>query len=92
MRIALKFISKIQNEVINSLTLNGLELETVSLTTLDQADISLFNPSNAFDAEGLTHLTEEIEKRKKKRNDIEQDTMIAIKKKNLESEKNSTGY
>ncbi|MEI6737668.1 MAG: hypothetical protein WCL29_04225, partial [Pseudomonadota bacterium] len=30
--------------------------------------------------------TEEIETRKKKRNDIEQDTMIAIRKKNLESE------
>lgn len=81
------FINKIKEEVADSLTLNGLELETVSLTTLDQADISLFNPSNAFDAEGLTRLTEEIEKRKKKRNDIEQDTMIAVRKKNLEAEK-----
>lgn len=81
------FIKKIKNEVVDSLTMNGLELETVSLTSLDQADISLFNPSNAFDAEGLTRLTEEIEKRKKKRNDIEQDTMIAMRKKNLEAEK-----
>ena len=32
---------------------------------------------NAFDAEGLTRLTEQIERRKKHRNDIEQDTMIA---------------
>ena len=40
-----------------------------------------FNPSNAFDAEGLTRLTEEIETRKKKRNDIEKDTQ------NLEFEK-----
>ena len=82
-----EFINKIRLEVADSLTLNGLELETVSLTTLDQADIALFNPNNAFDAEGLTRLTEEIEKRKKKRNDIEQDTMIDIKKKNLEAEK-----
>ncbi|MEP3663718.1 MAG: flotillin domain-containing protein [Nitratireductor sp.] len=81
------FIKKIKEEVADNLTLNGLELETISLTTLDQADISLFNPSNAFDAEGLTRLTEEIEKRKKKRNDIEQDTMIAVRKKNLEAEK-----
>ncbi|MDF1670728.1 MAG: flotillin domain-containing protein [Roseovarius sp.] len=82
-----EFIKHIREEVADSLTLNGLELETVSLTTLDQADISLFNPSNAFDAEGLTRLTEEIEMRKKKRNDIEQDTMIAVRKKNLEAEK-----
>ena len=59
----------------------------MSLTNLDQTDISLFNPSNAFDAEGMTRLTEEIETRKKKRNDIEQDTIIAIRAKNLEAEK-----
>ena len=35
----------------------------------DQADMKMFNPSNAFDAEGLTRLTEEIETRKKKRSD-----------------------
>ena len=65
-----EFIKRIKEEVADSLTLNGMELETVSLTSLDQADIKLFNPSNAFDAEGLTRLTEEIENRKKKRNDI----------------------
>ena len=56
---------------------NGLELEAVSLTQLDQTAMEFFNPSNAFDAEGLTRLTEQIERRKKIRNDIEQDTMIA---------------
>ena len=81
------FIGRIKRDVADSLTMNGLELETVSLTSLDQADIKMFNPSNAFDAEGLTRLTEEIEARKKKRNDIEQDTMIAVRQKNLETEK-----
>src|SRR5690606_2120078 len=46
-----------------------------------------FNPQNAFDAEGLTKLTEAIESRRKKRNDIEQDTQVAIKTKNLEAER-----
>lgn len=81
------YIRGVRELVADSLTANGLELETASLTGLDQADMKLFNPSNAFDAEGLTRLTEEIETRKKKRNDIEQDTAIAIRKKNLESEK-----
>ena len=81
------FIKAVKEAVAESLTPNGLELEAVSLTSLDQADMKLFNPSNAFDAEGLTRLTEEIELRKKKRNDIEQDTMIAIRNKNLEAEK-----
>jgi uncharacterized membrane protein YqiK len=59
----------------------------VSLTQLDQTAMEFFNPSNAFDAEGLTRLTEQIERRKKIRNDIEQDTMIQIRNKNLETEK-----
>ena len=66
---------------------NGLELEAVSLTQLDQTAMEFFNPSNAFDAEGLTRLTEQIERRKKIRNDIEQDTMIEIRNKNLDTER-----
>lgn len=81
------FVKAVQQAVAESLGHNGLELEAVSLTSLDQTDMKLFNPSNAFDAEGLTRLTEQIESRKKKRNDIEQDTMIAIRNKNLEAEK-----
>ncbi|RYY62689.1 MAG: flotillin family protein, partial [Comamonadaceae bacterium] len=52
-----------------------------------QTGMEYFNPSNAFDAEGLTRLTEQIEHRKKQRNDVEQDTLIAIRNKNLEAEK-----
>ena len=82
-----EYIRSVRELVAATMTENGLELEAASLTSVDQADMKQFNPSNAFDAEGLTRLTEEIESRKKKRNDIEQDTMIAIRKKNLESEK-----
>ncbi len=83
------YIRGVKALVADTLTANGLELEAVSLTNLDQTDINMFNPSNAFDAEGMTRLTEEIETRKKKRNDIEQDTQIAIRAKNLEAEKQS---
>ena len=82
-----KYVKAVKDLVEHALTQNGLELEAVSLTGLDQSDISLFNPSNAFDAEGLTRLTEQIEARKKLRNDIEQDTLIQIRNKNLEAEK-----
>ncbi|MBT7483908.1 hypothetical protein HN680_03995 [Candidatus Peregrinibacteria bacterium] len=81
------FITRVREAVEDDLTRNGLELEAASLTQLDQTDMSFFNPSNAFDAEGLTRLTEKIESRKKKRNDIEQDTQIQIRNKNLETEK-----
>jgi uncharacterized membrane protein YqiK len=81
------FIRHVRAAVAEDLTKNGLELEAASLTSLDQTQMEFFNPSNAFDAEGLTRLTEQIEHRKKERNDIEQDTLLAIRNKNLEVEK-----
>lgn len=80
------FVQKVQQAVSEDLSKNGLELETVSLTGLDQTEVKYFNPQNAFDAEGLTKLTETIEDRRKKRNHIEQDSDLAIKTKNLEAE------
>jgi uncharacterized membrane protein YqiK len=84
-----EYVKRVRSVVAGDLLLNGLELETVSLTQLDQTGLEYFNPSNAFDAEGLTRLTEQIERRKKIRNDIEQDTMIQIRNKNLDTEKQS---
>jgi len=80
------FVQKVQTAVSEDLLKNGLELESVSLTSMDQTDREFFNPNNAFDAEGLTKLTEEIEARRKKRNDIEQDTQVAVEQKNLDAE------
>ncbi len=81
------YVKRVREAVAGDLTMNGLELEAASLTQLDQTGMEYFNPSNAFDAEGLTRLTEQIEHRKKQRNDVEQDTLIAIRNKNLEAEK-----
>ena len=77
-----KEVTKIANESIGH---TGLALETVSMISLDQAPIEMFNPANTFDSQGLTQLTEQIESRKKKRNDITQDTKISIESKNLET-------
>ena len=81
-----EYIKAVKGIVAESLSSTGLELEAVSLTSVDQAGLEVFDPSNAFDAEGLTQLTEQIEAGKKKRNDIEQDTAIRIRAKNLEAE------
>jgi uncharacterized membrane protein YqiK len=81
------FVQKVQQVVSEDLLKNGLELESVSLTGLDQTSKEHFNPDNAFDAEGLTKLTEAIEERRKRRNEIEQDTEVSIARKNLEAER-----
>ena len=83
------FVQKVQQVSSNDLAMNGLELESVSLTGLDQTSIEHFNANNAFDAEGLTKLTEQIEARKKLRNDIEQDTRVQMESKNLQADQRS---
>ncbi|MDQ7248865.1 flotillin family protein [Dongia sedimenti] len=62
------FVKSVQNTVSSDLELNGLELESASLTKLDQTDTKYFNPNNAFDAEGLTALTKITEAKRQERN------------------------
>ena len=80
-----QFVKQVANIANESIGHTGLALETVSIISLDQAPIEMFNPANTFDSQGLTQLTEQIEERKKKRNDITQDTKISIENKNLET-------
>ncbi len=82
----LGYIRKVADLAGQTLGANGLELENASLTALNQTDIAVFNPANAFDAEGLTRLTEEIEERRKARNRIENEARIDIKLKDYEAE------
>lgn len=65
---------------------SGLQIDGVSISRLDQAAREFFNPNNAFDAAGLTILTAEIEERRKRRNEIERDSQVAIERKNLMAE------
>ncbi len=81
------FVRRVRDVLGEDMLKSGLELESVSLTGLDQTDRQHFNPNNAFDAAGLTKLTGEIEVRRRRRNEIEQDTEVAIQEKNLETEK-----
>ena len=81
-----EFVKAVQEAVAADLQSNGLELESVSLTRLDQTDIKHFNANNYFDAEGLATLTRITEARKKERNDVVRDTEVAIATKDLEAQ------
>lgn len=75
------FVQGVQNTVSK----NGLELESVSLTNFNQTSKEHFNPNNAFDAEGLTKLTQETERRRRERNEVEQDVEVAVREKNRDA-------
>lgn len=83
------FVQKVQNVLEVDLGKNGLELESVSLTGLDQTDKKYFNPDNVFDAQGLLKLTEQVEQRRKERNEVVRTTEIAVQSRNLEAEQAS---
>ena len=79
------FVKAVQTTVAHDLQSNGLELESVSLTRLDQTDKSHFNENNTFDAEGLTALTKITEARRNERNTVIRETEVAIAQKNRET-------
>ncbi len=80
-------VLKVEERAKIALAQNGLELESVAITDLDQTNLEYFDPANRFDAEGMTQLIEDIETRRKLRNDVEQSSMVAIRTRNLEAEK-----
>ncbi|MBB4378128.1 Uncharacterized membrane protein YqiK, contains Band7/PHB/SPFH domain [Bradyrhizobium sp. Rc3b] len=85
------FVKHVQATVESDVKSNGLELESVSLTKLDQTDVKFFNPENFFDAEGLTQLKTVTETRRRDRNAIVRDNEVAIAQKDLEARQQTLG-
>ncbi|MEM8914323.1 MAG: flotillin domain-containing protein [Pseudomonadota bacterium] len=80
-------VDSVSNRAADILARDGLELDSVAITDLDQTELEYFNPANRFDAEGLTQLIGTIEERRKLRNDIEQSSLVSIRARNLAAEK-----
>ena len=80
------FISQVSDLAHEAVLQNGLELESASLTSLNQASLSYFDERNQFDAEGMTLIVKETEARRKLRNQIENETRVQISTKDFETE------
>ncbi|KWU19080.1 flotillin family protein [Burkholderia cenocepacia] len=80
-----QFVQQVQQAVAPDLAKNGLEMESVSLTSLNQTAKKFFDVDNVLDAEGLTALTTVTEQSKQRINDIEQTNQVAIEQRNLEA-------
>lgn len=83
------FVQNVQQVVSKDIEKNGLELESVSLTGLDQTNKDSLDPNNVFDAEGLRQITFTVETKRKERNDIERETEVAIERRDLEATQQS---
>lgn len=84
-----EFSAAVQAAIEHDLVKNGLELENVSITKLDQTDIKFLNENNVFDAEGLAAISAITQAKRRQRNDIEQSTRIEIEQRNFEANQKS---
>lgn len=82
-----EFVQEVQNAVSEDLLKNGLELESVSLTALDQTPFEALDENNAFNAVGMRKLAEVIAKSKKERAEIDAETAVSVRRSAMEGER-----
>lgn len=83
-----EFADDVQKTCMEDLMSNGLTLESVSVTALDQINVEFLDPeNNTFDAVGLMQITEVTEEQKRARNEVERSAEVAIKEKDVEAQK-----
>jgi uncharacterized membrane protein YqiK len=82
-----EFVGQIAELLRDNLSHNGILLDSVSLTRLDQSAFSAFDENNAFNAVGMRKLAEIIAVNKKKRAEIEADAEISVRQTQLEATK-----
>ncbi len=81
------FVQEVQNTVSEDLTKNGLSLESVSLTALDQTPFEALDENNAFNAVGMRRLAEVIAASKKERAAIDAEADVAVRRAAMEAER-----
>ena len=82
-----EFVGQVAELLRDNLGHNGILLDSVSLTRLDQSAFSAFDENNAFNAVGMRKLAEIIAVNKKKRAEIEADAEVSVRQTQLEATK-----
>lgn len=75
-----RFVAEVRDSLLESLARNGLELDSVSLTALDQTPFKALDENNAFNAVGMRKLAEVIATSKKERAAIDADAEVAVRR------------
>ncbi len=80
-----EFVREVHEALADTLTKYGLQLDSVSLTALDQTPFASLDENNAFNAVGMRKLAEVIAKSKKERAEIEGETAVAVRRAEVEA-------
>ena len=78
-----EFASAVQEIIQHDLASNGLTLESVTISSLDQTDPAQLQDKNVFDAQGLRKIAEITSKAKVERNQIEREAERQVVEKNV---------
>jgi len=82
-----EFASAVQSIVTQDLQENGLTLETVTISSLDQTPLDFLKDDNVFDAQGKRRITEVTQDQLVKRNEITRNAERDIRTKDVDTRK-----
>ena len=80
-----QFVSQVRDMLADTLARYGLQLDSVSLTALDQTPFAALDENNAFNAVGMRKLAEVIAKSKKERAEIDADSEVSVRRAAMEA-------
>ena len=83
-----EFVDEVGKILADTLARNGLELDSVSLTALDQTPFSALDENNVFNAVGMRKLAEVIAKSKKDRAEIDAEADTSMRRSTVEAANN----
>lgn len=78
-----EFASSVQSIVTHDLSSNGLTLESVTISALDQTDPTQLQERNVFDAQGLRKIAEITQAARVQRNEIEREAERQVAERNV---------
>lgn len=84
-----EFSAEVKKAIEHDLAQNGLELENVSITRLDQTDVQYMNENDVFDVQGLKNITLTTEANLTERNNTQQAARILREQRNFEANQES---
>jgi uncharacterized membrane protein YqiK len=79
------FVAEVRDSLKDVLSRYGLQLDSVSLTALDQTSFSALDENNAFNAVGMRKLAEVIADSKKQRAEIDADAQVSVRRAGMEA-------
>ncbi|MEL7117568.1 MAG: SPFH domain-containing protein, partial [Pseudomonadota bacterium] len=80
-----EFVHQVREMLVETLARYGLQLDSVSLTALDQTPFAALDENNAFNAVGMRKLAEVIAKSKKERAEIDAESEVSVRRAAMEA-------